>query len=339
MPDSLHAPLLAWFDAHRRDLPWRRTRAPYAIWVSEIMLQQTQVATVIPYWERWMARFPSVEALAAASDQDTLELWQGLGYYRRCRLLKQGAEWVVAHGLPTTASGWREVPGVGPYTAGAIASIAMNEPAALVDGNVERVYARLTGDDAEGPRLNKAAWRWAEREVHGDRPGDWNQALMELGATVCKPVSPSCGVCPVRSSCVAFAEGRTAELPTKAAKQATVSLTHAVWVPVHGGLLGVRQIPAGQWWEGLWEFPRADAGLDLEVPELRAIVGPGERISLGKVRHAVTHHRIQIEASVVQCTSASEKLRWVSRTDLETLPMPAPQRKVLALWDNARDIG
>src|SRR4051794_18052562 len=150
LSDPGGGPLLAWYDEHKRDLPWRRTRDPYAIWASEIMAQQTQIATVIPYWERWLARFPTVEALAAADEADVLSMWQGLGYYRRARLFLSGARWVVAHGMPKTAEGWKKVPGVGAYTAGAIASIAFGDPAPLVDGNVERVYARLEDDASEG---------------------------------------------------------------------------------------------------------------------------------------------------------------------------------------------
>jgi len=328
-PDG--GPLLRWYDANRRDLPWRRTKDPYAIWVSEVMLQQTQVATVIPYWERWLARFPTVESLAAADEQDALSLWQGLGYYRRCRLLLQGSRWVEKHGLPTDAEGWLAVPGVGRYTAGAIASISQNDPAALVDGNVERVYARVAGDDASGPALNRNAWVWAETELYRPRPGDWNQALMELGATVCKPVKPDCTKCPLEGQCVARQTWRVDELPTKSAKPKTIQLRHAVWVPVFEGRLGLRQIPDGLWWQGMWEFPRADALPDPEVPELRDLVGSGWRQDVGVVRHAVTHHRITIEVSLVRCDEPRAGLRWVTPDEFAALPVPTPQRRVYRL--------
>ncbi|MGV3617571.1 MAG: A/G-specific adenine glycosylase [Fimbriimonas sp.] len=328
-PDG--GPLLAWYDAHRRDLPWRRTKDPYAIWVSEVMLQQTQVATVIPYWHRWLERFPTVESLATADEQDALALWQGLGYYRRCRLLLQGARYLAENGIPTRAEEWLRVPGVGRYTAGAISSIAQNHPAALVDGNVERVYARVTGDDASGPALTNGAWVWAERNLYRSRPGDWNQALMELGATVCKPVKPDCTRCPLEGRCVARQTWRVDELPRREAKPTPVHLRHAVWVPVHEGRYGVRQIPEGLWWQGMWEFPRADALPDREIPELRTLIGPGWLQDVGTLRHSVTHHRIVIEVGVVRCEAPSPVLRWGTLEGLAALPMPAPQRKILKL--------
>ena len=320
-------PLLAWFDAVKRDMPWRRTKDPYAIWVSEIMLQQTQVVTVIPYWIRWMERFPTIAALAQGDEQDVLSLWQGLGYYRRCRLLLQGARWVEGHGVPATAAEWLKVPGIGPYTAGAIASIAFNEPAALVDGNVERVYARLAGDAAAGKELHDRAWLWAKRNVHRDRPGDWNQALMELGATVCKPAAPDCLSCPLSEQCVGFQSQRAEELPTKSPKVQTIKLSQIVWVPIHEGRFGVRQIPAGQWWEGMWEFPRTTS----DAADLVELVGESWPESVGIVRHSVTNHRIAIDVSFVRCDSPSNQLRWLKLEELTTLPMPAPQRKILQL--------
>ncbi|AIE86334.1 A/G-specific adenine glycosylase [Fimbriimonas ginsengisoli] len=333
--DALHqpngGPLLKWYDQNRRDLPWRRTSDPYAVWVSEVMLQQTQVATVIPYWERWLARFPTIQALAESDEQEALSLWQGLGYYRRCRLLLAGARWVAEHGTPTTATGWLEVPGVGPYTAGAIASIAHGDPAPVVDGNVERVYARLAGDASAGPSLHKAAWTWARRELYRPRPGDWNQALMELGATVCKPVKPDCTVCPFEGRCVARQTWRVDELPTKEAQREAVRLKHAVWVPTFEGELGLRQIPEGLWWQGMWEFPRTDALAEAEIPELRELVGPGWLQHLGQIRHSVTHHRITIEVSLVRCETRSPDLRWFRPDDLASLPMPNPQRRVLKM--------
>lgn len=323
--------LLAWFDKAKRDLPWRRTHDPYAVWVSEIMLQQTQVVTVVPYWHRWMAVFPTVADLACADEQDVLSAWQGLGYYRRCRLLLDGARWVSEHGMPTTAEEWLQVPGVGKYTAAAIASIAFDCPVSVVDGNVERVYARLTGDASAGKELNSAAWIWAGRNLYAKRPGDWNQALMELGATVCSPMSPKCHACPLAEQCVAFQSWRVGDLPAKPPKVKIVKLRHSVWVPVHADCFGVRQIPPGQWWEGMWEFPRVAADGSIESPALRDIVGSGWPESAGKFTHSVTHHRITVEVSFVHCEAPAQGLRWVSREELATLPMPASQRKALRL--------
>lgn len=292
------------------------------------MAQQTQVGTVIPYWERWLARFPTVEALAAADDADVLSQWQGLGYYRRARLFLAGARWVAEHGMPTTAADWRSVPGVGAYTAGAIASIAFGDPAPLVDGNVERVFARLTDDAGEGSALHRNAWRWAEANLDRSRPGDWNQALMELGATVCTPKNPACERCPLRTSCLAYARGTQAIRPAPAKRKATVELRQAVWVPEFEGMVGMRQIPAGEWWEGMWEFPRAPL---TEEAALEDLVGEGWRQEAGIVRHGVTNHKIELRVSLVRCESRSGALEWFPEEALKALPIPTPQRRALAL--------
>ena len=305
-------------------MPWRQTRDPYAIWVSEIMCQQTQVGTVIPYYERWLQRFPSSESLAAADEQHVLAAWQGLGYYRRARNLLAGARHVLDTGMPTCRDEWLKVPGVGRYTAGAISSITLNQKCAVVDGNVERVYARLTGDGANSAQLHRSCWTWAEAQVPPNRPGDWNQALMELGATICKPVQPLCQQCPIRASCKAFEQGSQEALPTKEEKRPVVRLQHHVWVPIYRGQLGVVQIPPGEWWQGMWEFPRS-----AEEGELVDIVGDYCPESIGEVRHTVTHHRITIVAARVHCTSPSPNLRWHSAEHLADLPMPAPQRRIL----------
>lgn len=306
--------LLAWYDANKRDLPWRRTSDPYAVWVSEVMLQQTQVATVIPYYDRWMSRFPTLEALASASEADVLSLWQGLGYYRRCRMLLQGARWASEHGTPESASEWIRAPGVGRYTAAAIASISGGEKVAVVDGNVERVFARFTGCELSGPALTRAAWEWAEKQVPPDRPGDWNQAIMELGATVCKPREPLCPSCPLALDCLAFPDGRQASLPVPTAKPETVHLKQAAWVHLWENQYGLEQIPAGEWWEGMWRFPPSSNG-------------PGKTI--GVIRHSVTHHRIALSVHLV--TQPAGHLQWYSLEELKHLPMPAPQRRALKM--------
>ncbi|HEY5926977.1 MAG TPA: A/G-specific adenine glycosylase, partial [Kofleriaceae bacterium] len=227
----------------RRDLPWRKTRDPYAIWVSEIMLQQTRVATVIPYWERWMAKFPTVNALAAAPLDDVLAAWAGLGYYSRARNLWSGAREVTASfagALPRQASELRRVPGIGPYTAGAIASIAYGERAPLVDGNVARVLARVFAieHDIKSTAGQKALWQRAGELMQAlpadHAPGDLNQGLMELGATLCSPTSPRCLLCPLASQCIAARTGRQDELPVVAARKKASELPvlarAALWI-------------------------------------------------------------------------------------------------------------
>ena len=311
-------PLLTWYRANLRPLPWRANTDPYPVWVSEIMLQQTGVCTVIPYFERWMVRFPTVQELAKADDQDVLSVWQGLGYYRRCRNLLAAARQIAAEGWPTNAAGWLKVPGVGRYTAAAIASISLGEPSPLVDGNVERVYARLIADPAEGAELKRRAWSWAQREMRAKAPGDWNQALMELGATVCTAVSPRCAACPVAGTCAALQAGTVEKLPTPTLKRAVVKLEFDVEVPVCDGRLGLRQIPPGQWWEGMWEFPRSPRG-----------TSSFEGTKLEPIKHAVTHHRITLHPVIAYRNEAGPELTWFTPDELVTLPLPAPQRKLL----------
>lgn len=316
--------LIDWYQRVRRDLPWRRTRDPYAIWVSEIMLQQTQVATVIPYFERWMTRFPTVEALAAASLDEVLALWSGLGYYRRARMLHEGACQVVVHGMPRCSAEWRKVPGVGEYTAGAIASIGFGERVPAVDGNVARVYARLCADDTAPPALLRKAAVWSLEAMAGD-PADWTQALMELGATVCTPTNPQCEACPVAERCLARQQGRITELPVKAEKPSTIELKHVVLVPVYEGAVGMRQIPKGQWWHGMWECPRGESRSELEL-----LVPPGEAFGPIFHRHVVTRHKIEVEAWLWECSAPCDGLRWVPLPELEELAVPAPQRRIIA---------
>src|SRR5215469_4086677 len=197
--------LLAWYGENARDLPWRKDRDPYRVWISEIMLQQTRVAAVIEHYHRFLRRFPTVGKLAAARESSVLAAWSGLGYYRRARMLHAAAK-VVAYKLggefPRTSAGWRDLPGIGPYTAAAMASIAFDEPAAAVDGNVERVIERIAGDGFS----RRLLWKTAERLLDRDRPGDFNQAMMELGATVCTPRAPACVTCPVVELCLTRGE-------------------------------------------------------------------------------------------------------------------------------------
>ncbi len=291
------------------------------------MLQRTRVATVVPFYERFMREFPTVEALAQADEQRVLALWQGLGFYRRCRMLQQGARWVVEHGMPESATEWRKAPGVGAYTAGAIASIALGEAAPLVDGNVERVFARLTASPLKGARLRRSAWDWATAMVDPVRPGDWNQALMELGATVCTPRNPQCKACPAVGRCKALAERRPEEYPRTEPAREVVHLRHTVWAPVCDGAVGVRQVPEGRWWAGLWEFPRVEGHGEQAESELRALVGEAWPEEAGRFSHSVTHHRIRVEVFLARCESRSGALRWVAPQELSALPMPAPQRK------------
>lgn len=260
---SIRRKLLAWYDANRRELPWRDCGDPYRVWLSEMMLQQTQVATVIPYFERFITRWPTVADLAAASLDDVLHAWAGLGYYARARNLQKAARMVVEEfdgAFPESVDELLRLPGVGRYSAGAIASIAFGKKAAVVDGNVARVLARLfviESDVRAGDGRDKA-WEIADSLVSEKRPGDFNQALMELGATVCLPgAGARCLTCPLQSECGACAAGRAAELPVRTKKTPVLKETHVVLaIEMEGKWLMVRR-PEGGLWGGLWELPSA----------------------------------------------------------------------------------
>ena len=286
------------------------------------MLQQTQVAMVIPYYLRWMERFPNVEALALAEEDDVLQHWSGLGYYRRARLLHSGAKWVAEHGMPRTALQWRKVPGVGAYTAGAIASIAFQEPAALVDGNVDRFYARLEDVADASPQLHRWAWRWAEEVLVHEAPGDWNQALMELGATVCTPRSPSCLLCPVAAQCQALRAGTVEQRPVPAPRRAMEERCWQMQVCLQKGRLAMVQMPEGQWWHGLWTLPFKDD----HDPD-------GE--ALGVIRHTVTHHALTIRLVHVRELEFDpeelHRLNWVTSEELQGLALTGVMKKAMRL--------
>lgn len=280
------------------------------------MCQQTQVATVIPFFERWMSRFPTVEDLAVAEEQEVLAYWSGLGYYRRAKFLHAGARWVTEHGFPSSAKAWLAVPGVGRYTAAAIASISLDESAPLVDGNVERVFARMVGNDMSGDPLHRAAWAWAQAVMPSEAPGDWNQALMELGATVCTPRQPKCLMCPVQDHCQALALGRVNELPVAQPRRSVVELSRNALICRKGSAVALSQIEKGQWWEGLWEFP-----CTTESP-------PPDSALFAELKHTVTHHRISLSAYLVDHLPDELSVRWVDAKEIGSIPMPAPQKKL-----------
>ena len=294
----LAAPLLEWFRATRRDLPWRRTRDPYRVWISEAMLQQTRVEAVVGHYERFLLRFPTVEALAAAPVDAVLEAWSGLGYYRRARALHATAgELVARHGgvFPRRAAELEALRGIGPYTAGAVASIAHDAPDALVDGNVERVFARWAAWELPraSPRLKERSWALARALVPATGAGEWNQALMELGATVCVPRNPKCLACPVRAWCAGHAAGRAAALPTERAKPATVEVRLVVHaVRDEEGWLLVKRPETGRM-AGLVEFPTVELSPGGALWPARLLAELAEGEELFELAHAITRHRIR----------------------------------------------
>jgi len=323
-PAGVRRRLTRWYARARRDLPWRRTRDPYAVWVSEVMLQQTQVERVKDYFARFLRRFPTVAELARAGEPEVLKHWEGLGYYRRARQLHAAAKAVVADhagAFPASLEGLRSLPGIGRYTAGAIASIAFDLPAAIVEANSRRVLARLAGHERPvGGAGDEPIWTIAEALVPRRGAGAFNQALMDLGATVCTPVRPVCGRCPLAGDCAAHAAGREDAIPVMAAPRATQQLRETAVVMRHGDrVLVVRRGP-GEWWEGLWDFPRESHG------------APGR--SIGDVRYGVTHHRIEcmvVERRVTRASTPPTGGRWVPVADLEGLAMTAPGRRIAGL--------
>lgn len=334
--DSFTAALLRHFDGHRRAMPWRATGDPYAIWVSEVMLQQTRVDTVIPYWERWMERFPSVERLADADLDDVLVEWEGLGYYSRARNLHAAARVVrERHGgrLPSEPDGLRELPGVGEYTAGAVASIAFGVATPAVDGNVRRVLSRIY--DLARPSHGEIRER-AAALVPDDRPGDFNQALMELGATVCTPRSPDCGVCPVRASCAARARGvqelRPLPKPRKTVPEEAVRTI--VLSRQDGALLLVRRPEEGLL-ARLWEFPGEPLPPDL------AALCVHEEVELPAVSHTFSHKRIhyrpvlrRVSVEGSRSHGAADRdsgVAWVDAGALDAFALPVAQRRIAKL--------
>lgn len=307
------------------------------------MLQQTQVKTVLGYYERWMRRFPTLTALAAADEADVLHAWQGLGYYSRARRLLSGARAVAErHGgeLPRDVRALLALPGIGPYSAGAIASIAFELPEALVDGNVVRVLCRLfalKGDPAKAP-LKQQLWQLARALVPRDAPADFNQGLMELGATICTPTSPRCPECPVRARCSALAQGLERELPQLAKRRAPTEVATAAAYVRRGDAILLRQLPPdAPRWAGLWVLPFAELGAT-EAPAAGAVRALAElalkgsaKAPLREVRHTITRFRITL--SIVECSVPRRNLRLFTRDEIAQLALPSVHARVLkALW-------
>ena len=311
----LRRALLAWYQQNRRDLPWRETRDPYPIWISEIMLQQTRVAAVIPRYEEFLQRFPSVQKLAAASEPSVLAQWSGLGYYRRARNLHNSAK-IIAQGkmFPQSAEAWRALPGIGRYTASAIASIAFKEPVAVLDGNVERVLRRVLGgkpavrDLTEPDLTKKALWDAAQSFLDRERPGDFNQAMMELGATVCLPRQPQCAVCPIRTFCRTRGAGpRTAPKTRQRKRDITYSLTRRA-----DSILLVRRSKSASLMAGMWELP--------EVARSNA---SDEQLFV--LRHSITVTDFTVRV-VVRSRAGG---RWIKISRLSRLPLTGLAKKIL----------
>ena len=359
-PDRIVAALLEWFALEARDLPWRRTLDPYAVWVSEIMLQQTQVKTVIPYWERWMRDLPDLQALARAPQEKILKLWEGLGYYTRVRNLQKAAQQIVRDNSGTFPQAFDAVlalSGVGRYTAGAITSIAFNQPSPILDGNVIRVLTRLYGIE-ENPKdkaTNARLWQLAEELVQtaitirnskfeirnpqlllAGSCSALNQSLMELGALICTPKQPRCAACPLRKQCVAFKTSRVESLPNLDKRAPATDRRFVAFLIRRDNEWLVQQRPAGVVNAHLWEFPNTEVGFETGdlAPHAAKCAGAGiatlERFTT--VKHSITRYRISLEAYLVSTKTLPRALassKWRTLADLDALALTSAHRKVL----------
>ena len=336
-PATLRNKLIAWYDRERRDLPWRRTRDPYAIWVSEVMLQQTRVETVIPYYERFLARFPTVESLAAADEDAVLAHWSGLGYYRRARLLHRGVREVVSsYGgqVPVDEGARQALPGVGRYTAGAIGSIAYGREEPVVDGNVSRVLARLCRIETPlgKTETTRRLWSEAQRLVRGERPGDLNQALMELGATLCTPRRPGCERCPARAYCKGLAAGNAESLPVRLPRRPPKpqDLEAVVATRGRGSARRVWLIKGDEaLFGGLWSVP-----MQSEARDALRKAGLAARLRnepSARVEHVLTHRRLRIDVFRAPAArgTPSESLRLFDIDALDGVGVSSLTRKIL----------
>lgn len=327
--DEFRASLLDWFATHRRDLPWRRTTDPYAIWISEIMLQQTRVAAVIPYYERFLERFPTLDALADAEEPVLLAHWAGLGYYHRARNLRKAAQAMQARGgFPLEFEEIRQLPGIGPYTAAAVASIAFGLPHAAVDGNVLRVLSRVHEDSTNIASLSgrKHFAKLANEKLDRAQPGAFNQAMMELGATVCLPGNPQCLLCPVARLCRGRASGRQAEFPVKLIERRSIEEHRTVfWIERQGSLLLWQREASSRFMPGFWELPE-----QAQMPGAKA----GRK--LGSFRHSITIHNYRFDVIEPQAAGETGTCEWVPFEILAELPVSTIVRKAKRAVDRGR---
>jgi A/G-specific adenine glycosylase len=340
------ASLLAWYDQHARRLPWCGAVDPYVVLVSEVMLQQTQVETVIPYFARWMQRFPTLASLAEAQQQEVLAAWEGLGYYSRARNLQRAAQMVLQEfngKIPADLPSLRRLPGVGRYTAGAIASIAFGQPVATLDGNIRRVLSRVfdVGEDARSPAGERRLWSLAAEQLPADRPGDYNQALMDLGALICTPQNPACPDCPLAFACQACALGVQAQRPVLAPRPTVPHITVTAAIIQRQGQVLIAQRPPYGLLGGMWEFPGGKQQQGESLPdclqreikeELGVLVEVGA--PAGVYRHAYTHFRLTLHVFHCHLLDGEPRplevaaLRWISPAELPDYPMGKVDRQI-----------
>ncbi|MBN1586753.1 MAG: A/G-specific adenine glycosylase [Candidatus Omnitrophica bacterium] len=339
-PGQFQSQLLTWYQAHKRELPWRENTDPYRVWVSEIMLQQTQVDTVRERFTHWMGRFPQLSDLAAAPVEEVLKEWEGLGYYSRARNIHKAAVEICRdHNgqIPGTYEEVLALPGIGRYTAGAVLSIAFGKPVPLVDGNVIRVLSRvaLIEDEVSKASVQKQIWALAQSLVPKEAPGDFNQGLMELGATVCTPAHPACESCPVANLCKAKQHGRQSALPVTRPRPKTVQMRYAAALIRADGRILLRYNAPGQLWAGLWDLPQVETQ-DSAEPDFSAVCGTQTLTGalVGEVRYSFTHHHARRKlycAEIVKKARLKPPLEWIPEQKLKQTPLAGPAVKSLKL--------
>jgi A/G-specific adenine glycosylase len=343
---ALQSSLVKWYDREKREMPWRNTSDPYLIWVSEVMLQQTQVTTVIPYFERWVLKFPTIESLAKAPESKVLKLWEGLGYYSRARNLQKAAQKVVAQyesQVPSKLEEIMSLPGVGRYTAGAVLSIAYEKKVPILDGNVKRILSRLLGLNENGASASsqKLLWQAAEDILPNERIGDFNQAMMELGATICLPSKPGCLFCPLDNHCYAKLKAEQHLYPPAKPKAQSKKIEVSAGVIWRGGKVYIQQRLEEGLMAGLWEFPggKIEAGETPEECLIREIIEElGVKVEIRSklmiVKHSYTQFRVTLH--VYQCRLPKGKIRavscqdwkWVEPSLLSQFPFPAANKRI-----------
>ena len=356
---ALQNRLLKWFAGADRRLPWVEDGTPYHIWVSEIMLQQTQIVTVIDYYNRFIKKFPTVAKLAAADLDDVLKMWEGLGYYRRARSLHAAAREIVsdhAGKFPTDFESVLSLPGVGRYTAAAILSISLDQPHAILEGNTIRLFSRLFAvpDDTTKSSVQKKLWQYSEQLVPRQRCGDFNQALMDLGRQICTPKNPDCQRCPIADFCLARIKGLQTQLPVRGKKMQYEDLHEAIVLAQRKGRVLMRHCQQGQRWAGLWDFPRAR--IQQTAKHRRALVTAQIDQSLQDqtglemhvrslektIKHAVTKYRIRLDCyEAVQLSGRLKRgmhFSWKTKSEIQQLPLSTTGRKFADLYLSGKDL-
>lgn len=342
----LRRKLLDWFTTHQRRLPWRASRDPYAIWISEVMLQQTQVATVIPYFERFLKQFPNADALAAADEQEVLRAWEGLGYYRRARFLHLAAKMIVAeHGglFPRDPDAVGALPGFGRYTANAVLSQAFDAKLPILEANSRRVISRWAGieGDLKTREAESQLWQWAEDLLPQKRAGDFNQAVMELGALICKPEAPRCNECPVQKECFAFLHNAQNRIPAKSPRPPVTEVDELALVIRREDHVLLVQRPLGGRWGNMWEFPRIEVTGDVEQAAAALLDSIGLHGTLGSelavIHHGVTRFKIRLTCIETQWSKGVFQPgvylqgKWIQPKQLSDFPVSRPQRRLASI--------